>query len=97
MKTNDKTGFTVNGKPTIMLNTGDFNNSLIRMPFIRVQVKKGQNLKPHIIKQRCKVGTLVADGSVANRDVEGGMQDQTDVVKRILAKIKHRQDCNDQV
>ena len=64
-----------------MLDSSNFHDGFIGMPLIRADVKHGQELQSHGIKQGRKAGTPVGDGRMGDLDRESGFEDEADVSK----------------
>jgi len=81
MKTQDKSGLTVDDEPDIVLYAFDLNNCFISMPFIGVEIKKRYKIKTNVIKQRGKLFAPIADSSMRDFHTIGESKNQRDVTK----------------
>ena len=64
MKAKHKASFAVYDKPDVMLFAFDFDNSFVSVPFVRVEVHRGDDFDSDIIKERRELYAPVGDGNV---------------------------------
>lgn len=50
-----------------------------------------KKLNPHIVKHRSEFNAPIADSSMRNLDIKGGLEYQADISEGIFTEIKHRQ------
>ncbi len=89
MKTQNKTGFTIDDKPDIMLDPLDFNDSFVSVPFIRVKVEERNQIKTQVLKKWSKLLAPISDSSMRHFDIVGNAKYQRDITKRIFSNVKH--------
>ena len=88
MKPEDKTGFRINDEPDIVLDTTDFNNSFVSMPFIGVEVKWWDKLKCDVMEQRSKAFAPVGNGCMRYLDIVQQAKYKSDFSKRVIADVE---------
>jgi len=91
MESEDKTGLTVHDQPEVILDAPDLHDGFIRVPLVGVEIERRDQLERNVLKQRRKLRTPVPDGGVRNSYIHNGLQNQGDILERVLSYIEHRQ------
>ena len=94
MEADNKTGFAVHDKPYVIFDSGNFNHCFISMPLVRIEVEKRQELDSHIIEQRGKACTPIADSNMRNLDIKGRSKNKADITEGVFAEIEHGKCCD---
>ena len=82
MISKNKAGFTINDKPDIMLNTVDFNNSLVCMPFVRVEIHRRGKLFGNIVKNGSEFLALGRNSNKGNIDIVKELKNKRNITSR---------------
>lgn len=82
MISKNKAGFTINDKPGIMLNTVDFNNSLVCMPFVRVEIHRRGKLFGNIVKNGSEFLALGRNSNMGNIDIVKKLKHKRNITSR---------------
>lgn len=97
METKNKTRFGIDDEPEIVFHTIDFDNSLVSMPLIGIEIQSRYEFQRDVVKEWSEAGTPVSDSGVRDRDIVKDAHDEGDLAKRVIADKKHDDCSNDDV
>lgn len=84
MEAYDESGLAINNKPYVMLDPRNLDHSLVCMPFVRIEVKHGQQLYSEVVEERSEFRTPIGNRGMGNVLVIDGTQNKADITEGIL-------------